>query len=225
MTLALNPTDIGPADLLVGPAAHPAARGAPPGAPGGAPPGAAPIVPPLSRTIPRTRTRSGVRPLIRPLRVEDLPAVAAMADRCSTETLHKRFHGPTSTLPAAHLRQLVRGDGASGFVAEHDGLVVALASLHRVGRGAAELAVLVEDAWQHRGLGRRLLGHMAAVAEAEGMDRLVADVLRRQGFLVDALHRLGPEVRSDFDGPAVRMHLPVAVVAGPGRVPPRDPAA
>jgi GNAT superfamily N-acetyltransferase len=62
-------------------------------------------------------------------------------------------------------------------VSEPDGDVVALASFVRgLGGGTAELGVLVEDAWQRRGIGRRLVAHLISSAPARGITTLTASI-------------------------------------------------
>src|SRR5207237_9038736 len=68
-------------------------------------------------------------------------------------------------------RQLASGGGA--LVATVGDEVVGLASLTRSEDGAAEVSVLVEDVWQRRGLGARLLSSAARLARGRGATEVV----------------------------------------------------
>jgi GNAT superfamily N-acetyltransferase len=68
---------------------------------------------------------------------------------------------------------------------------VGLATLAR-SAGDHELGVLVEDGWQRRGIGTKLLTCLVASARARGVDQIVADVLGDDRFVLSALRRVGP---------------------------------
>ena len=69
--------------------------------------------------------------------------------------------------------------------------------LHAVARyepgeaaGTTEIAIVVEDAWQHRGLGTILLDALLAAAEARGLNRFTADVMADNRPMLRVLTRL-----------------------------------
>lgn len=71
------------------------------------------------------------------------------------------------------------------------GTIVALASCRLTGEGAAELGVLVEDAWQRHGLGARLLGDLVAHARSIGLRVLEAQLLAEQSWTAGLLRAHG----------------------------------
>ena len=71
------------------------------------------------------------------------------------------------------------------------GTIVALASCRLTGEGAAELGVLVEDAWQRHGLGARLLGDLVAHARSIGLHVLEAQLLAEQSWIAGLLRAHG----------------------------------
>jgi GNAT superfamily N-acetyltransferase len=97
----------------------------------------------------------------------DLAALDEMLARCTIRTTSLRFNVPMPRLPRAYADTIARRSGVH-VVAEADGSIVGIASCVD-----GELAVLVEDAWQGRGVGTRLLD--AVVARA-GRTELTADV-------------------------------------------------
>ncbi|GAA3112585.1 GNAT family N-acetyltransferase [Streptosporangium carneum] len=64
------------------------------------------------------------------------------------------------------------------LVAVVDDSLVAVAEYIPADAGDAEIAVLIDDAMHHRGLGTLLVEHLALNAADEGVRELVADVLR-----------------------------------------------
>jgi GNAT superfamily N-acetyltransferase len=132
----------------------------------------------------------------------DATALRAMYDRCGPATRYARFHGLLRELPDDHLAGALAGNPAV-----HDALVVEVAGpggrhlvglgsacrLDRPGPPAADVGLLVEDAWQRRGLGALLLAVLAARARARGVAELHADVLASARGLLPALASpLGP---------------------------------
>lgn len=116
----------------------------------------------------------------RPVEVTDLRAFERMWSRLSAETIYRRFHAPVQRLSLKLRRYLVDVDHRDheALVAVVDGEVVAVARYHRCADdpSAAEVAVLVEDAWQGHGLGVRMLRELALRARREGIRTLVGDV-------------------------------------------------
>lgn len=80
------------------------------------------------------------------------------------------------------------------------------ALLHAVARyepgeapGVAEIAIVVEDAWQRRGLGGQLLGALLAAAEARGLHWFTADILADNRPMLRVLSRLADVRRRELD--------------------------
>ncbi|MDI1462760.1 GNAT family N-acetyltransferase [Catellatospora sp. KI3] len=105
-------------------------------------------------------------PQLRTATEHDLDGIAAMHGRCSADSLYRRYLSGAGAPPRARLALLLANGHTSVAVATggiDDGRIVAAAQLVAAASGPAELAILVEDAWQRRGLGtalaRRLVGH------------------------------------------------------------------
>lgn len=103
--------------------------------------------------------------MIRLATPRDAGALAAMLVRCSPATRYRRFHGVVAEFPPAYLRRCLDGEHTA-MVAEEAGEVVALASVGPVFEEPAvhEVAVIVEDRWQSKGLGRELVATLLAHA-------------------------------------------------------------
>lgn len=153
-----------------------------------------------------------IRPLIRPATAEDRAAVVEMAARCSRDTLRRRFHGPVGDGHPARVAELLEGgvrQRVEHLVADAGGAIVGTASLHRKGRSEGEMAVLVEDAWQGTGVGRRLTAHLIRRAHDRGLTAIVADVMRDPAFVLDQLRRAVAGTCVDFDGAIATVRIPL----------------
>jgi GNAT superfamily N-acetyltransferase len=62
----------------------------------------------------------------------------------------------------------------------------------------AEIAVTVEDPWQHHGLGRHLTRHLAVLARDRGYDTFVARILPDNRAALGLMQRLAPDARLQF---------------------------
>src|SRR5579864_5314772 len=90
--------------------------------------------------------------LYRRLSAADTDAVLAMLLRCSRDTLYRRFHGVTDG--TAYARQLLRTPSGHDTLGAWCGTrCVGIATLADGSDGCSDVGVLVEDAWQRRGLG------------------------------------------------------------------------
>lgn len=114
--------------------------------------------------------------LVRPCTVRDLTAVARMHGRCSPRSLLDRYRrGGRPPAIAALDASLRRRYGIVAVTAE--GAVVAMGTLAPDGvhnHRCAEVGLLVEDRWQHLGIGTELLSHLAGIAQLAGNRELIA---------------------------------------------------
>lgn len=128
-----------------------------------------------------------------------------------------RFHSPVPRLPAAVRAALVAVDGrrhaAVVALAPGTGEPVGVARVIGPGSGRADLAVAVVDAWQRRGLGRRLLTAASALAEEVGYTELRGSVLPENTAMLALARRLYPGVRPRWDGEVVELLIPLGAAA------------
>lgn len=98
----------------------------------------------------------------------DLARLDALHRRCTPETLRRRFHTAVPVVPQRLLRQALLPDGGWSVVAEAGPDLVGVACTGPLSCTDLEVGVLVEDAQQGRGIGTRLLQHVAAEATGRG---------------------------------------------------------
>jgi N-acetylglutamate synthase-like GNAT family acetyltransferase len=129
--------------------------------------------------------------VLRPAAVSDIEAVLAMLARCSRATLFHRFHGFTDGV--AYFGALLRdGPVQQTLLAWYGSTCLGVATLGVGATGIVDLGVLVEDAWQHRGVGTQLTASLLDSARAKGVSIVHADVLSDDLFILQALRRVGP---------------------------------
>ncbi|MFD6202124.1 GNAT family N-acetyltransferase [Streptomyces rubiginosohelvolus] len=119
----------------------------------------------------------------------DLTAARAMHDRCSQDTLGLRYHGPVADADRYLDHLLSPRFGRTLAVQTASGRLVALGHLLWDG-DETEVALLVEDDWQRRGIGSELLRRLVALAEEAGCDSVYAVTQSRNTGMVAAMRAL-----------------------------------
>jgi GNAT superfamily N-acetyltransferase len=133
----------------------------------------------------------------------DGAGLRAMFSRATTETIYRRFHMPYPDVPEWMLSfMLDAGHHAKeALVAIAQGEVVGHAMYARLGDGTeAEMAIIVEDGWQSKGVGKLLLRTLAEGARRRGVQAFVGTVLlenRRVLGLIDAVFTGSSHVIAD----------------------------
>ncbi len=120
----------------------------------------------------------------------DLAAAREMHDRCSTRTLALRYHGPVGDADRYLAHLLSPRFGRTLAVETASGRLVALGHLLWDG-DETEVALLVEDAWQQRGIGAELLRRLVTMAAETGCDSVYAITQASNTGMVAAMRGLG----------------------------------
>ncbi|HYZ35712.1 MAG TPA: GNAT family N-acetyltransferase [Pseudonocardiaceae bacterium] len=149
----------------------------------------------------------GAQVLLRAATAADAPLVAALHARCSPQTRSLRSLPTRPVLSAAVLQQLIGADGATSLLAvtPDGGAAIGLANLMPAASGAAEIALLVEDAWQGRGLGTALARNLVQLARADGVIEIVAVSQVGNSALTRVLRRAGLRPRGRLEGGILRV--------------------
>lgn len=139
----------------------------------------------------------GTRVRIRPITPEDRAELADAVRRLSPQSRYQRFLGAIDSLDERTLRYLTEIDhhDHEALVAfdAADGQAVGVARYARAadGEDAAELAVVVADAWQGQGLGTLLVRKVVERAREEGLSRLTALVLAANADMLELFEHEG----------------------------------
>ncbi|MGW8741811.1 GNAT family N-acetyltransferase [Streptomyces sp. WAC 04229] len=120
----------------------------------------------------------------------DVAAAKAMHERCSPRTLGMRYHGPVGDADRYMNHLLSPRFGRTLAVQTASGRIVGLGHLLWDG-DETEVALLVEDAWQRRGIGGELLGRLVAMATEAGCASVYAVTQASNTGMVAAMRGLG----------------------------------
>ena len=154
----------------------------------------------------------GAEVLVRSALADDLEGVLGLHKHASPASLAQRYPGGAAAQAEpteARLRRLLEPAGGLTLLALDAGdEVIATASLLAEG-DLGEVALLVRDDWQRRGLGTALLRRLLAHAERSGLAAVVAHTGADNVAMLRTLRRLGPG-SSVRDGALISVTLRVA---------------
>jgi GNAT superfamily N-acetyltransferase len=131
---------------------------------------------------------------VREISSDDDDALRAFHLRLSPESIVLRFFGPHPRLSDAEVERFTHVDGVDRFalVAEQASEIVAVARYDRApGRDEAEVAFVVADAHQGRGLGTILLQHLAHAARRHDIRWFLADTLSENFRMLNVFRDAG----------------------------------
>ncbi|MFB6847166.1 GNAT family N-acetyltransferase [Streptomyces sp. NPDC056373] len=120
----------------------------------------------------------------------DLEAARAMHERCSPRTLKLRYHGPVGDADRYLNHLLSPRYGRTLAVQTASGRIVGLGHLLWDG-DETEVALLVEDGWQRRGVGAELLRRLVGMAVEAGCSSVYAVTQASNTGMVAAMRGLG----------------------------------
>ena len=153
---------------------------------------------------------------------QDLQALSGFFAGLSAQTRYLRFFGPVT--PGAALLRTLSGvaDNIDALVAVRGCVIVGHAmAVDRIepqdpaglrGTRVTDIGVVVDDAWQGRGVGAALMRALVTGAQARGVTTLEMDVLdgNRQVLAMVTTHWPAARVEHNSDGFAIRVRLPQA---------------
>ncbi|WP_406129279.1 GNAT family N-acetyltransferase [Streptomyces sp. NBC_00989] len=119
----------------------------------------------------------------------DLDAAREMHERCSARTLGMRYHGPVGDADRYLNHLLSPRFGRTLAVQTASGRIVGLGHLLWDG-DETEVALLVEDDWQRRGIGSELLGRLVRMAVEAGCESVYAVTQASNTGMVAAMRGL-----------------------------------
>lgn len=159
--------------------------------------------------------RDGSTVRVRPGLLEDLDRLEALFSRLSPDSVRMRFHGAASPSRAL-LQRFVDVDykESLSLVAE-TGLgdrakSIALATYVRTDEVRAEMALVVDDAFQGLGLGSVLIEHLGEAAAEAGISTFEAEVLASNSDMLDVIRNLNLPVQTSLSAGVVHAEFPTS---------------
>ena len=157
------------------------------------------------------RLPDGARVQIRPIRPDDKGMLADGLRRLSPQSAQRRFLTPKRSFSRAELRYLTEVDGLDhvAYVAEHPSsptrrlIAVGRFVRHFDDRDAAEVAIVVADDWQRRGVGSLFAKRLATRARLTGIRRFTATMSSENVAAHKLMHKLTLHLHEQHTGAGV----------------------
>jgi acyl-CoA synthetase (NDP forming)/GNAT superfamily N-acetyltransferase len=161
--------------------------------------------------------RDGQSVLLRIATAADMPALQALLGRVSRQSLRMRFMGTVAQVPAKFVASLIGEDPRDracllAVVGEEPDIrVVGFGNYVGLGaRNTADVAFLVEDEYQGRGVSTLLLECLAGIAAGVGFVGFEADVIFENQAMINVFRDSGFELRQVMEGGSYHVEFPVA---------------
>ncbi|CAL9424041.1 hypothetical protein SUDANB105_01903 [Streptomyces sp. enrichment culture] len=162
--------------------------------------------------------RDGGTARVRPITVDDAERLVSFYEQVSDESKYYRFFAPYPRLSAKDVHRFTHHDFVDrvGLAATIGGEFIATVRYDRIGGNGlpasapaddAEVAFLVQDAHQGRGVASALLEHIAAVARERGIRRFAAEVLPANTKMIKVFTDAGYTQKRSFEDGVVRLEL------------------
>ncbi len=169
-----------------------------------------------SRYVAKWTMKDGTAVAIRPIRPEDEPSMVKFHETLSERSVYLRyFHLMNLEQRVTHERLtricFIDYDREMALVAERrnpetgEPEILAVGRMTKVhGTNEGEVAVLVSDHWQGRGLGKELLSRLMAVGADEKLSKLTADILPDNRDVMRICEKLGFSLKHSLEDEVVR---------------------
>jgi acetyltransferase len=165
--------------------------------------------------------KDGIEVTIRPIRPEDEPALVRFHETLSERTVYLRYFHLMNLEQRIQHERLTRicfidYDREMALVAERRNPETGESEILGVGRmmkihgtTEAEVAVVISDNWQGRGLGKELLARLLIVGAAEKLTKLTADILPDNRGIMRICEKLGFSLKHSLDDEVVRAEFTI----------------
>ncbi|MBE7323145.1 GNAT family N-acetyltransferase [Nocardioides sp. Y6] len=155
--------------------------------------------------------RDGKVAHIRPIRPDDADLLVEFYSRVSDESKYYRFFAPMPRLSDKDVKRFTHVDHVArvAFVLLSGPEMIAVGRYDSVSPGEAEVAFLVEDRHQGRGIGQLLLEHLAQAGRERGIERFTAEVLPDNHPMIRTFKDAGYSVASQYDDGVVSLEFPI----------------
>jgi acyl-CoA synthetase (NDP forming)/RimJ/RimL family protein N-acetyltransferase len=148
---------------------------------------------------------------LRPIRPSDAERLVAFYDRVSPESKYLRFFAPYPRLSERDVRRFTQVDYVDrlALIVTLGEEMIAVGRYDRTEDGEAEVAFLIEDAHQGRGIGQLLLEHLAEAARERGITKFVAEVLPQNRRMAQVFADAGYRVSKGIEDGVLAVEFPI----------------
>jgi RimJ/RimL family protein N-acetyltransferase len=152
---------------------------------------------------------------VRPIRPDDDTRLISFHSRLSPRTIYYRFFVPYPQLTARDVQRFTTVDHRDrvALVATVGDDIVGVVRYERTAVDEAEVAFVIEDRYQGRGLGTILLERIAQAARECGIQRFVAEVLPNNNRMLEVFEHAGYRLDATRADGYITLHLDIAPTA------------
>ncbi len=149
---------------------------------------------------------------LRPIRPDDGELLVEFYSRVSPESKYLRFFAPYPTLSDRDVERFTHVDHHDrvAFVVTVAQRIIAVGRFDRIDEHEAEVAFLVEDAHQGRGVAQLLLEHLAQAARERGIDAFVAEVMPDNVRMIHTFRDAGYRIVNGYEEGVLHLVFPIA---------------
>ena len=148
---------------------------------------------------------------LRPIRPDDAQRLVEFYARVSPESKYLRFFAPYPRLTPRDVARFTQVDYIDrvAFIITLGEQMIGVGRYDRLEDDEAEVAFLVEDAHQGRGIAQLLLEHLADAARERGITKFVAEVLPENRRMVQVFADAGYRVHKGYEDGVVLVEFPI----------------
>jgi acyl-CoA synthetase (NDP forming)/RimJ/RimL family protein N-acetyltransferase len=148
---------------------------------------------------------------LRPIRPADANRLVAFYERVSPESKYLRFFAPYPRLTDRDVHRFTEVDYVDrvAFIVTLGEDMIAVGRYDRIEDDHAEVAFLIEDAHQGRGIAQLLLEHLAQAARERGITRFVAEVLPENRRMAKVFADAGYRVSKGMEDGVLAVEFPI----------------
>ncbi len=155
--------------------------------------------------------RDGRTAHIRPIQSDDAELLVEFYSRVSDESKYYRFFSPMPNLSERDVRRFTHVDHRDrvALVMLLQGRMIAVGRYDAITPHEAEVAFLVEDQHQGRGIAQLLLEHLAQAGRENGVERFTAEVLPDNQRMIQTFRDAGYRVVSEYADGVMTLEFPI----------------
>jgi len=158
--------------------------------------------------------KDGSKVLVRSIRPSDENLMHELLHSFSKETIYHRFFAMIADMSSEQLKYYVNVNyeermAIVGVIKVEDREKIIAVARYDLDRptNMAEVAVVVEDEWQNRGLGSFLLKYLAQIARTRGISGFTAEVMPDNFRMLHLLNKTSGKIKKAFVDGAIRVVL------------------
>jgi len=158
------------------------------------------------------RLRDGTHVRFRPIRATDGAAMEVFHESLSPRSVYRRFFFAHPRLSPGEVERFTHVDYVDrmAFVVVDGDRIIGVGRYERLeGTDEAEVAFVVTDAYQRRGIGVLLLDHLVDVARGHGIHRFMAQTLSENRDMLGVFLSSGFPVTTSSEGGTVTVRFPI----------------